>query len=358
MRGKGRDKPKKSRFKKRHALGLILVALILWPILYIELGCRPSVQASAPYRPLLADKADQRPEARALLTYPEWHIVYSAESLGRHLRDKPPSSYRYFRDIGSFWSSYCALNRAADPKDAGDAKTMLYTIGISFSAEMIVKAVWENTVGRMFEWVGGYQSPEDRYAASVQQRYGAFMHETPWYRFPFGQAFTGLWRRDFGGVRGIERRIALSLEYGVKTGYAKLIGWASGTALGADEVRMRLVLRATPEQVAVVDPRLKIVSSGAHGTVVDTPRYAQFTDLAQKIAASGIPFREIAGNDDIFLTVLAPASKPAGKPLLTMALGDRPGWERRGYRIKVSTLSATLAALPAEGATLEHIYDY
>jgi hypothetical protein len=358
VRQKAATEPKKRRFKKRYALGLLLVALILWPILYIELGCGPSVQAAAPYRPLLAGKADQRPEARTLLTYPEWHIVYSAESLGRHLQDRPPSGYRYFRDIGSFWSSYCALNQAADPKEGGDAKVMLYTIGISFSAEMAVKAAWENTIGRIFEWVGGYKSPEDRYAAGVQQRYGAFMNETPWYRFPFGQAFTGLWGSDFGGVRGIERRVALSLEYGVKTGYAKLIGWASGTALGADEVRMRLVLAATPEQVAAVDPRLKVISTGPQGTIVDAPRYAQFTDLARKIAAAGIAFREIAGNDDIFITVLAPASKPAGKPLLTMALGDRPGWERRGYRIKVSALSTTLAALPSEGATLEHIYDY
>jgi len=346
------------RFKKRYALALILVALILWPILYIELACGPSAQAMAPYRPLLADKADQRPEARTLLTYPEWHIVYSAESLGRHLATKPPSSYRYFRDIGSFWSSYCALNRVADPSDAGDAKIMLYTIGISFSAEMGVKAAWENTIGRVFEWIGGSKSPEDRYAAGVQQRYGAFMHETPWYRFPFGQAFTGLWHSDFGGGRGIERRVAFSLEYGIKTGYAKLIGWASGTTLGADEVRMRLVLAANPDRVAAVDPRLKVISSSRQGTVVDAPRYAQFTDIAQKLAAAGISFREIAGNDDIFITVLAPVSKPGGKPLLTMALGDRPGWERRGYRIKVPELSATLAALRAEGAMLEHIYDY
>ncbi|MBJ7438244.1 MAG: hypothetical protein JHD35_04365 [Sphingopyxis sp.] len=348
----------KRRFKKRYALALLLVALIAWPILYIELGCSSAAGTTTAYRPLLTQKADQRPEARTLLTYPEWHIVYSAESLGRHLADKPPSGYRYLRDVGSFWSSYCALNRAADPADAGDAKVMLYTIGISFSAEMIVKAGWENTIGRLFEWVGDYDSPEDRHAAGVQQRYGKFMNETPWYQFPFGQAFSGLWRTDFGGVRSFERRIALSLEYGVKTGYAKLIGWASGTALGADETDMRIVLAATPQQVTAIDPRLKILSTGPAGTIVDTPRYAQFTDLAQKIAAAGVPFREIAGNDDIFITIVAPAVKPAGTPLLTMALGDRPGWERRGYRIKVAALSSTIAALPATGATLEHIYDY
>ena len=53
---------KKRRFRKRYALGLILLALTLWPILYIELGCGPTVQASAAYRPILTNEADRRPE--------------------------------------------------------------------------------------------------------------------------------------------------------------------------------------------------------------------------------------------------------------------------------------------------------
>lgn len=348
----------KLRFKKQYVAGGLFLAAMLWPIGYIELGCRPGAQPANTYKPILSNKKDQRPEARTLLTYPEWHIVYSADSLANHLKTKPPSGYRYMRDVSSFWSSYCALNRVANPKDAGDAKIMLYTIGLSFSAEMLVKATYENTIGRIFEWIGGWHSASDRYAADVQSRYGTFMHETPWYQFPFSPALNGLWGVKDGGVRHWERRFALSMEYGVKTGYAKLIGWASGTTLGADETRMRMVLEVAPEQVVAIDPRVKILSSSGTTYIVETPRYAQFTDIAKKLAKERIAFREIAGNDEIFFTMISPTTEKGSKPLMVMPLGDRPGWERRGYMVKVPDLSETLIRTPPSGATVEHIYDY
>ena len=58
------------------------------------------------------------------------------------------------------------------------------------------------------------------------------MHETPWYEFPFGKAFNGLWSttEPEHKLRHWERRLALSGEYGVKAGYAGLLGWASGAS--------------------------------------------------------------------------------------------------------------------------------
>lgn len=341
--------------KKRYWLGGILLATLLWPIGYIELGCRSDGAVAQAYRPLLTDAKDHRPEARTLLTYPEWHIVYAAESYARHLETKPPSAYRFTGDIGSFWSGLCAVNQAAEPSDAGDAKVMLYTIGISFSAEMLVKAAHENTLGRLAEWLGGWKSEDDAYATRIQRDYGAFMHETPWYAFPFGKAFSGLWNTGGGGLRHWERRFAMSLEYGIKTCYAGLIGWASGATLGQDEVTMRLVLDGDPGAIAAADARVKPIE----GEVYAVPRYEQFTQIATRLAAAGINFREIAGNDDVFFTVLSPdAAKFVLRPLLSMPLGDRPGWQRRGYLVKVSTLTATLRALPEAGMTLEHVYDY
>ena len=41
-------------------------------------------------------------------------------------------------------------------------------------------------------------------------------------------------------------------------------------------------------------------------TVVEAPRYAQFTELLRKLSRARIELVEIAGNDEIFLTVLAP----------------------------------------------------
>ena len=88
----------------------------------------------APYKRLLTAGPGTRKEARTWLTYPEWHIVYSAESYGRFLDSRPPSAFPYFRHIAGFWSSYCALNKVTSSSaGTGEAKVMIYTIGISFT---------------------------------------------------------------------------------------------------------------------------------------------------------------------------------------------------------------------------------
>lgn len=341
--------------KKRWWLaGLIAIGLIA-PVVYIEGSCGSDSDAGAAYKPILAKEADQRPEARSLLTYPEWHIVYSADSFGRHLISGAPSAYPFLGDVAGFWSSYCAVNRAADPAQAGDAKVMLYTIGYSFSIEMLVKAVYENTFGRLSEWIGGWKSPADAYAREVQQSYGDFMHETPWYKFGFGEAFSKLWDVEGSGFRHWERRLALSAEYGVKSGYAGLIGWATGATIGPDETRMRVVIDAPPEAVVAIGKDIKAVGEG----VFDVPRYARFTQIADGLSRQGIAIQEIAGNDDIFVTIAAPrGTEPLGKPLFALSLADEPQLERQGVQIKVADLSSSLASLTAKGAALEHVYDY
>jgi hypothetical protein len=358
----------RKRWKIALGAGALLLAGILTPIVYVETACRgpmPGLRAEGPYRPLLSNASDQRPELRTWLTYPEWHIVYSAKSYGRFLNRNPPSAFPYFRHIKGFWSSYCALNRVASASPgSGDTKVMIYTIGISFSVELGLKALYENTLGRLFEWLGGWRSADDLYGARIQREYGAFMHETPWYAFPFGKAFDGLWRTDEprSKLRHWERRFALGTEYGLKGGYAKLIGWASGATLGPDERNLRMVLQANPEAVAAVDKRLHVLRDAGGGQlVVDAPRYAQFTDLLLALAQSDVGLVEIAGNDDIFVTILAsPGFRvPEGSAqLLSMPLDDRPGWRRLGFAVKVPRLLPLLRTTKGAGGEIEHVYDY
>lgn len=355
----------KRRWKVLLGVGGAFVALAAAPILYIEFGCRGTVAEGPAYRPLIRETEWRREEARTWLTYPEWHIVYSADSFGRFLEKNPPSGYSYLRDIRGFWSGYCAVNRASAASGGADAGTrvMLYTIGLSFSAELLIKGLYENTIGRVFEWIGGWDSANDRYATKVQQRYGAFMHETPWYEFPFGEALAGLWgtTERKRHIRHWERRFALSGEYGVKTGYAKLIGAASGASLGRDERTLRFVTSASPGTVRNVDARLKPVGRTANGTVVEAPRYAQFTDLLTKLSHSNAKLTEISGNDDIFVTTLVPekAKPPQGaEQLMAMPLPDRTGWNRVGLSTKVAGLLPLMRAIRSSGGRVEHVYDY
>lgn len=356
----------KRRWKALIAVSAIATGTVLVPVIYIEGFCRaplPGFSASDDYISLLP-AADRRAEGRTWLTYPEWHIVYEAESFARHLkRGAPPSSFAYGQQIRSFWSSYCTLNRVTRGSPAGsEAKVMIYTIGISYTAELAFKAAYENTLGRLTEAIGGWRSADDRYAAKVQARYGAFMHETPWYRFPFGAALTGAWQTDQSGsfVRHWERRLAATAEYGFKAGYAKLIGAASGATLGRDETRLRFVASARPELFQSIDTRLKPVAAlPGDMTVVEAPRYAQFSELLAKMARRDLSLVEIAGNDDIFLTVLLPhgAALPAGSRRLIDMPIER-GRRRVGVSVKVPQLLPFIRALDASRGELEHVYDY
>jgi hypothetical protein len=358
----------KKRWKLALGAGGLLLATILAPILYVETACRgpvDSVRPDAPYAKQLTSGPGRRKEARTWLTFPEWYIVYEAESFGRFLRDRPPSGFGYVRQIGGFWSSYCALNQVTSASGGtGEAKVMIYTIGTSFTIELALKGLYENTIGRLFEWASGWHSADDRYAAAVQRSYGAFMHETPWYEFPFGKAFGGLWRTSEPSETGRhwERRFALGTEYGLKAGYAKLIGFASNSTLGPDQRTLRMVFPAGARGLSAIDPRIRTLgrTSDRHW-VVEVPRYAQLTDILVKLAAARADPVEIAGNDDIFLTVLAPesAEPPAGAvPLLTMTLDDRPGWRRLGLSTKVPRLGPLLREVRAGGGEVEHVYDY
>lgn len=350
-------------------LGLVGTALVAaaTPVVWIATACTSPVRGIAPqgYHGQLSG-GDTRPEAQTWLTYPEWHIVYSTESIARHLAaGKRPSAYPYLSDIGGFWSSYCQVNRIARQAGGSDQYSVVIdTIGISYSAELLVKAAWENTVGRLFERLSGWTSTDDRHAAEVMTRYGAFMHETPWYRFSFGEALRDEWWTSETDqvARHWERRIALSLEYGVKAGYAKLIGWATGTAMGADEVRLRLLLRPGQANLAAIVPDAKVLGETAGAVKLDLPRYARFTQIVLALAQTDAEIVEIAGNDDVMLTLLVPDAArqrlSSGPLVIDMPLGDRPGWRRLGISAKAPALLQMLRAAQASGAEVEHVYDY
>ena len=355
----------KRRWRVAIAASVLTALLVVMPIGYIEGTCRaplPGVAIAAPRRALLPP-AERRPEAQSFLTYPEWYIVYEAEAFARHLAaGQPPSRFAYGGQIAGFWRGYCAVNRVTAGSPAAAAyKTTIYTIGISFTVEVAVKAAYERTIGQLAEWASGSTSADDRHAATVQARYGAFLHETPWYRFPFMAALTGEWATAEPRlhVRHWERRAALTGEYGVKAIYARLIDAATGATVGRDETTLQFVVAGDARRVAALDRRLRPIGLLPGGlAVIEAPRYQQFNDLLARMAAADVTLVEIAGNDDIFVTLLLPdGATPAGQVVLRTPVA-RPGWSRVGVIVKVADLLPTLRRVSASGGTVEHVYDY
>ena len=112
--------------------------------------------------------------------------MYSADETGAFLRTHRPSEFPWFAAAGQLWTNYRAVwGRVRDdyPFNSG-YHVMIGVIGVSYTAEVVVKGLYEGSVGRWFE--GAARVPEEDVYAAITADYGAFTHHTPWYAFPFG----------------------------------------------------------------------------------------------------------------------------------------------------------------------------
>jgi len=353
------------------AAGLLALVVVLLTLLFIGtqcVGAGGSARAQEIPAPAAGLLGYLRPGASTYLTLPEWYIVYSTEEYASFIDGRAPSRFPHFRAIGQFWRYYrgvCRVTRQQYPFDAG-VHLMLGVIGVSFSAENAAKGAYETTIGRVSEWIGGHDTAEDAFAARTAREYGRFMHTVPWYEFPFAARLEALWRQTpLWGPRVLrkwERRLALSAEYGVKAVYGGLIRKATRGVYGTEDLEIYLWAENVPARV-FTDARIKKVREAAPGSyIVRIPRYEAFSEIVPALVRQGVRLREIAGNDEIFLTARARRDfrydLEAGRLVLAEPILTEPDAQRIGVAVPVPALHAVLAGLARRGATLEHLYDY
>lgn len=309
-----------------------------------------------------------REEASTFLTLPEWYIVYNTEEYARFIAGRNPSGFPYAGSVRQYWSYYggaCAATKGVYPFSAGN-HLMLAVIGSSFTIEYVLKGLYENIVGRATEWIGGRDTPEDAFARRTAVEYGAFMHSTPWYQFPFFARVGQLWRdtpnRGPHLVRKWERRMTLTAEYGAKGVYGWLIGRGTSAAYAPEDLRVHAWIDNAGEAVFAGDAIRKVKSVGPRSFIVTIPRYEAFTGHARSLIEQGVRFLDIAGNDEILVTALAPAGLNLSSIGATVVL-DEPvltddKTRRVGLAVAVRSLHEVVPRLQKNGATVEHIYDY
>ena len=335
---------------------VLLIGALLVPVGYVELACirEPLESEHAAILP----EEHHRPESRTLLTYPEWHIVHAYDDYARVIETGDPHDFGFFQSIRGFWSSLCELSYASADHGGFPAETkqMVYTIGVSFTAEMLAKAAYEETLGRLTTLARGEErAPLDDLSARQAAAYAAFLQQVPWYKWDFPADAQALADTTSNSLRDTERLLALSLEYLVKSAYAGVIEQALAS-VGADALRLRMVVRdADPDNLAARGG-VSVIGPVGDGWEIETPRYRALTHLLNDLAQEGVNFVEIAGNDDILLTAIAPGGR------VNSALYS---FQRQGYGdfrhlilLKVPDLAQSLRDMRNGPLTLEHIHDY
>ncbi len=333
----------------------------------------PKVQSEASKQrmKLTSDIKDYaRAEDSTYLGFPEWFIVWSytekADFQAHHL----PSGFPYFKSIEQYWSGYCCvhgLTRGKYPFDFGEHE-MLVVIGSSFSVEYLIRASYENTIGRVTEWLSsGDPVEEDEYSNRVAREYADFVHIRPFYEFSFWKRFKGLWSENTmhgrHPLRKIERRMFLSIDYGIESFYCWLIEKATHASYGIESADTYAWIDNASPQVFAANPRIrKVKEAGPGAYIVIIPRYQEFTTVADWLADRDIHFVEIAGNDEILVSAIAPRdwtyNLTTGEEAFSTPLATSPELKRVAISTPVASLHQVVNDLRARGIKLEHVYDY
>lgn len=350
-----------------------LVAAFEWSALLFHLNCSGPSLKDPPYAPPLVLELEatipgyKRAEESTYLTLLEWYQVFSYQEYGDFIDDGRPSRFPYFSAIGQSWGMYCEAygrTEGAYPFNAGN-HLMLSVIGVSFSLEYAAKGVYEHTIGWLTQFIS-HTTPEDRYAAATAQDYGRFIETEPWYAYPFGRKAVGVWKEnDFFGddfVRKLERKVFLTYEYGFKAGYAFVIRGATQTIFGPPPSEDYLwVENVSADQFSIEGVR-KVRDLGNASYIIVLPHYQGFTDIVPVLARNGVRFVDIAGNDEIVLTVLAPEGwtydLSEGEGLYSQVVLTQPDLRRLVVRAPVEGLHAVLVDLETRGVRVEHLFDY
>lgn len=348
---------------------VVLVVCSALPAVWIETSCVGTRDPALRTYQAILPPEHRRNEVDTWLTYPEWSIVHAYEDFAGVARRADESAFDYVGVVRGYWRNLCAVTRIASTRGeiTADMRAMLHVIGASFTAEMVVKGLYERTIGALTAWVRGPErTPEDVFALRMADDYATFLQQTPWYAYPFGTELAKLWREvPIGGtsswVRTIERRVSLTLELAVKTVYAKAMGLAAGVTPAQTTIRS-IVGRIEPDVLARI-PGVKVIERRADdgSFVIETPRYRAFTGILAEIARAQGEMIEIAGNDFVFVTLRldASAESPADSTsLFVTPIQARPGWRRIGVSTRVDALAQLIRQTLPPAMEFEHVYDY
>jgi hypothetical protein len=300
----------------------------------------------------VADEGNRRSEGRTYFSFPEWYIVYSSQEYARFIsKGGHPSNFPYIDAVEQFWQSVDGVRKATEGKYEinNETETVINTIGVSFTVEYWLTALYESTIGRVTKILNfSKKSPEDLYNEKVAVEYGEFLNQIPWYEFPYFKKLGGLWTEAYGWnsvwVRGIERRVFLSVNYLIKGTYGAVIKKLTQSSFDAAAVVTEYQLKGSTD-------------------IATSTRYRAFTKDAETFMENGAEFVTIEKNDTILVSVLAPEEKEScieekGHIVFHMPILTEPPLQRFVIVSPVASLHLLQKDLRECEVSFEHLYDY
>jgi hypothetical protein len=365
---------RRQRGRKRFArfvafLGLLLIG---GPAAFIGVVCSGS-GTQLPRDMIAPFPMPARDEGRTFLRVPEHLVVAQTDEYAQHLARFQPSTFPHFTAARAYWgamSTACGVTTREYPFD-NSQQLALGALGAGYTAEQVIKGVYEGTLGRVVEWLQTTDTPEDRFAAETARELARFEHGGLWQQYPFFTRLKTLWGTTpaWGPhpLRKWERRAALSVEYSVEAACAWVGRLVAAAPAERDVTRLHAWVGSTTPAVIQANGAELVSTVGPGSYIVTVPRGDAFMRTVVGLVGSGARILDVAGNDEIVLVALVRAGDaaapsgdqpPAGHVLASDPRLVDPGSRRVTLRAPLARLGDVFTWLQARGATLETIVDY
>ena len=309
-----------------------------------------------------------RSEEQTILTVPEWYLVFNPKEYSDYLESGAnPSAFPFYASIDEYWNLYdrsLKLVSEAYPTNE-EYLTMLKVIGASVTLEYSIKILYENTLGRFFSlFHNGINSDEEETIIKAQRAYSDFIYHTAWYEFKFlpwiGKVWSTSNTKESNWMRKVERKILFTFEFLFKAGYAQLIEWGAQASYEEPVTDIYLLVSSTEKIMASKDA--KLIKQQDDKMIIAVTRWGAFTTSMHNLADKDITIHEIAGNDEILVSVLAPNEFNLQSNTIQTLYESNIVTDDKNKRLvcfmSVTELLPFISDMKAKGIKVEHIFDY
>ena len=249
---------------------------------------------------------------------------------------------------------------------------MIGVIGVSYTAEYAVKGLYESTVGAVTAWLAtegawAARTAEDRFIQEVARDYSSFIHATPWYEYPFRTKLSDLWRLKEAGegpvLRRWERRVEFTMELLFKSAWGWAIKQGTQASYDPEALEIQAWVQQGSQDMKGINPGVRVLQDlGGRSTLLSLPRYEPFGQAVRDILAHNVRLVEVAGNEYILMTIIAPKDwrdlRHRGMWICEWTILTQPEHKRVALLVPLGQLHETLPSLEKEGVQFDHLYDF
>jgi hypothetical protein len=302
-------------------------------------------------------------------------MVYSYEEFANFLKNNHrQADFGFVNSVKTFWK-YSNLSTKQNTSKGYNFEYnfMIYTIGISFTVEYGIKYLYENTIGRLTAWTANEKTEEDIFIEKSWHNFSEFVYIEPWYKYDYLKDVKNIWtensffKKDF--IRSFERKISFTISYFIKFIYAKVIGFGSSSAFGAEENKTLSVvsnfdIENLSDEAKSKIKVLKILYADRDVYLIETPRYQEFTEISKYLLSKNVQFLEIMNNSSIAVSYVSTTESEPFNYLNNIQIISKEklsGLENKNriiLNVDVQSLGKVYKELQKQNIEIEHIYDY